>query len=199
MKTTVSSKHPQDLRKTILYITVATIGLALIITVAVLSRNPSIVPQSATETHAQSALKVGQIAPAFAVSTTAGSFDLASAKTPVLLEVFATWCPHCQRETKVIDKLYAKFGKEVTIVGVTGSAVSMDGTTPASENDLIQFAQKYQATYPLAFDSELKVAGAYLQAGFPTLILIKADKTIAYIGDGEVTEQILAAAIKKTL
>ena len=37
------------------------------------------------------------------VSSNAGPFDLASVSTPVLLEVFATWCPHCQREVPVVN------------------------------------------------------------------------------------------------
>ena len=37
-------------------------------------------------------------APQFEVATTAGYFDLSKTRKPVFLEIFATWCPHCQRE-----------------------------------------------------------------------------------------------------
>jgi thiol-disulfide isomerase/thioredoxin len=194
-----SRRSPVDRRKPILYVTLGVVALALVITVAVLSRNPSVVPQSATETHAQSALKVGQSAPPFAVSTTAGPFDLATAKTPVLLEVFATWCPHCQRETKIIDRLYAKYGKQMTFVGVSGSNVGGDGASPASQADVIAFTQKFGVKYPVAFDPDLKVAGAYLRTGFPTIVVIKADKTISYYDDGEIAESTLDNAIKAAL
>jgi len=200
MKANVSSRRsPADKRKPILYFTLGLIAVALVVTVAILSRNPSVVPQSATESHAQSTLKVGQTAPPFAVSTTAGPFDLASAKTPVLLEVFATWCPHCQRETKIIDDLYSKYGKQISIVGVSGSNVGGDGNTPASQADVIAFTQKFSVRYPVAYDPELKVAGSYLQSGFPTIVVIKADKTIAYIADGEIAETTLETAIKAAL
>jgi thiol-disulfide isomerase/thioredoxin len=200
MKAKVSSRRSQpDRRKPILYVTLGVIAVALVVTVAYLSRNPSAVPQSATETHAQSTIKVGDSAPPFAVSTTAGPFDLATAKTPVMLEVFATWCPHCQRETKIIDHLYAKYGKKITIVAVSGSNVGADNTTPASQADVIAFAQKYSVAYPIAFDPDLKVANAYLQSGFPTIVLIKADKTISYVGDGEIAEATLENAIKAVL
>jgi thiol-disulfide isomerase/thioredoxin len=164
-----------------------------------LSRNPGIVPQSATETHQQSTIKVGDKAPEFAASTTAGPFDLASANTPVMLEVFATWCPHCQRETKIIDDLYAKYGKQISIVAVSGSNVGGDGNGPASQADVIAFAQKFNVKYPIAFDPDLKVANAYLQSGFPTIVVIKPDKTISYIGDGELAESTLETAIKAAL
>jgi thiol-disulfide isomerase/thioredoxin len=195
-----SSRRPQaDRRKPILYATLAVIAVALVVTVAVLSRQPSVVPQSATETHAQSTIKVGDIAPEFAVSTTAGPFDLATAKTPVMLEVFATWCPHCQRETKIIDDLYKRLGKRITIVGVSGSNVGGDGNAPASQADVIAFVDKYRVVYPVAFDGDLKVADSYMQSGFPTIVMIKANKTISYIGDGELAESTLESAIKADL
>jgi thiol-disulfide isomerase/thioredoxin len=197
--TSTSRRSAADRRKPILYVTLGLVAVALIVTVAVLSRNPSVVPQSATETHAQSTLKVGDTAPPFAVSTTAGAFDLATAKTPVMLEVFATWCPHCQRETKILDNLYKKYGKQITILGVSGSNVGADNNTPASQADVIAFAEKYKVAYPVAFDPDLKVAGAYLQTGFPTIVVIKADKKISYVGDGELAEATLETAIKSAL
>lgn len=200
MKANVSSRRGSaDRRKPILYVTLGLIAIALVVTVAVLSRAPSIVPQSATETHAQAALKVGQAAPPFTVSTTAGSFDLATAQTPVMLEVFATWCPHCQRETKIIDNLYARYGKKISIVAVSGSNVGIDGSSPASQADVIGFAQKFDVSYPIAFDPDLKVAGAYLQTGFPTIVIIKKDKTISYVGDGEIAQPTLDKAIQAVL
>jgi thiol-disulfide isomerase/thioredoxin len=200
MKANVRSRRsPADRRKPILYVTLGVIAVALVVTVAVLSRNPSVVPQSASETHVQSSLKVGQTGPPFGVATTAGPFDLSTARTPVMLEVFATWCPHCQRETKVINALYARYGKQITMVAVSGSNVGGDGNTPESQADVIAFAQKFGVKYPVAFDPDLKVAGLYLQSGFPTVVIMKADKTISYIGDGEIAQSTLEAAIKAAL
>ena len=196
-----STRRPSaaDRRKPILYVTLGVIAIALVVTVAVLSRNPSVVPQAATESHTQAKIKVGDQAPPFTVSTTAGPFDLAAAKTPVFLEVFATWCPHCQHETKILDSLYAKFGKQITFVAVSGSNVGIDENTPESQADVIGFVQKFNATYPVAFDPDLKVANAYLQSGYPTIVVIKADKTIGYIGDGELAQPTLETAIKAAL
>jgi thiol-disulfide isomerase/thioredoxin len=192
-------RPPVDRRKPILYVTLGVIALALVVTVGILSRNASLVPQSATESHTQSTLKVGDTAPLFSVSTTAGPFDLASAKTPVLLEVFATWCPHCQHETKILDDMYKKYGKQISVVSVSGSNVGGDGNTPASQADVIAFAQKYDVTYPIAYDPDLKVANLYLQTGFPTIVVIKADKKVSYVGDGEISAATLESAIKAAL
>jgi thiol-disulfide isomerase/thioredoxin len=192
-------RPPAGRRNSILYMTLGVIAFALILTVAYLSRNPSAVPQSATETHTQSTLKIGDTAPPFAVSTTAGPFDLTTAHTPVLLEVFATWCPHCQHETAVLNDIYKKYGKQISVVSVSGSNVGGDNNSPASQADVIAFAQKYNVVYPVAYDPDLKVANAYLQTGFPTIVVIKADKKVSYIGDGEIPGATLESAIKAAL
>jgi len=139
--------------------------LAIIIVVAIALMNR--VPQTATVApNAAGAVKVGQRAPNFTLSTTAGPFDLSKAGgKPTLLEVFATWCPHCQREVKVLDPLYATYGKKVNFVAVNGAAAGMDGQAE-SQADVYAFVQKFGVTYPVAFDSNLDVAHVYLQTGF---------------------------------
>jgi len=193
---TSKPKASADQRKLIMYVTLAVVIIGGFVAVGFASR----VPQAATQApHGPAAIKVGQKAPQFAASTTAGLFDLSTAQTPVFLEVFATWCPHCQRETTVVDALAAKYGKTISFVGVSGDAHGMDGSEPETQADVLSFAAKYKVTYPVAYDPDLKVAGAYLQTGFPTFVIIKKDKTISYIGDGEVAQDVLDKAIKAVL
>jgi cytochrome c biogenesis protein CcmG/thiol:disulfide interchange protein DsbE len=194
MKATAAKKTDQ--RKLIMYITLAVIVIGGILAVGFASR----VPQAATDApKGPAAIKVGQKAPEFAVSTTGGPFDLATAQTPVFLEVFATWCPHCQREAKTLDALAAKYGKRISFVGVSGDVRGMDGTQAENQADVVAFAGKFNVTYPVAYDPDLKVANAYLQTGFPTFVIIKQDKTISYIDSGEITQDVLDKAIKAVL
>ncbi|GAC1410350.1 MAG: hypothetical protein NVSMB64_19440 [Candidatus Velthaea sp.] len=195
-----SAARSADRRKPIVFVTIGVLAVALIVFVA-LANNGVVpgVPKAATEVRQQAKLKVGQAAPPFSVSTTAGPFDLATAQTPVFLEVFATWCPHCQREVPVVDALAKKYGKQMTFVAVSGSGVGIDGNTPESQADVIAFGQKYGVTYPVAYDPDLKVANAYLQSGFPTIVLIKKDKTISSLQDGEISSAALESAIKAAL
>jgi cytochrome c biogenesis protein CcmG, thiol:disulfide interchange protein DsbE len=142
---------------------------------------------------------VGQPAPNFEVSTTAGLFDLSKANKPVFLEVFATWCPHCQREAPIIDRLYRNYRGSVDFVGVSGSDTAMDGTSTSSELDVLDWVQRFHVQYPVAYDPLLNVANLYLQGGFPTLAIIGRDKRVVYLTSGEVSYQDLSAAIKRTL
>jgi thiol-disulfide isomerase/thioredoxin len=176
-------------RRSILY---ASLGVVIVVMiVAVLSRNPQV--QNASTAPQQAAINVGDTAPQFAISTTAGPFDLkSSAGKPVLLEVFATWCPHCQRMTTVLDDLYKKYGTKVNFVAVSGAPAGMDGSTPESQADVIAFQQRFKVQYPVAFDPNLDVANKYLQSGFPTIVLIDAKGKIATIGSGEIPEASLA-------
>jgi len=197
MKSTLSK--PADRRKPILYATLGVIVVALIVTVGYLSRNPSTVPQAATDSLPQAHLKPGMPAPEFSVATTGGPFDLSTAQTPVFLEVFATWCPHCQRMVPIVDSLYRTYGKQVQFVGVSGSPYGMDGSTPESQADVVNFISKLGVAYPVAFDPDLTVAKQYLATGFPTIVIIGKDKKVKTVLDGEIPQAQLDKAIRDVM
>jgi len=168
--------------------------LAIVIIVAIALANR--VPDAATTApNSIGALKVGQTAPDFSVSTTAGPFELAKAGgKPTLLEVFATWCPHCQREVSVLDPIYATYHSKVNFVAVNGSPLGAD-QQPETQADVIDFQQKFSVAYPVAFDANLDVAHKYLQSGFPTVVIIGADGKVASIRDGEIPAADLTSAL----
>jgi thiol-disulfide isomerase/thioredoxin len=191
--------RPSDRRRPILYVTMGIIAVALVVAVGYLSRNPSAVPEAASETHTQTTLKVGSTAPDFSVSTTAGPFTLSSAQTPVFLEVFATWCPHCQREVATIDTLYKRYGKQVQFVAVDGSQYGMDENSAETQADVINFVARLGVQYPVAYDPDLTVAKQYLSTGFPTLIVIDKNKKITSMTEGEQPEATLDKAIRAVI
>jgi thiol-disulfide isomerase/thioredoxin len=196
-RATAKSSSP-DRRKLILFIGVAVIIVAIVAWVGIASRN-NVVPKAASQAPMNSKLKPGDTAPAFAVQTNAGPFDLAQVSTPVLLEVFATWCPHCQRETAVLNDLSSKYAGKLAIVAVSGSPYAIDGSSPESQTDVNRFGEQFQVRYPLAFDQNLNVAQLYLQGGFPTLVLIDKNKKIKTIKSGEVSPADLQKAIDPVL
>ena len=157
------------------------------------------VNQTASQAPAVGTAEKGKKAPDFSAATDHGFFDLAKTDKPVMLEVFATWCPHCQRETSVIDRLYRQYASRVDFVGVSGSDKAMDGQSPSSEQDVLNFAAATHAQYPLAYDGSLEVAREYLQGAFPTLVVIAPDKTVTYITTGETPYAELNTAISSAL
>ncbi|MDQ6942019.1 MAG: TlpA family protein disulfide reductase [Candidatus Eremiobacteraeota bacterium] len=185
-------------RKTILYATIAVVIIGIVVAVGFASRT-SVVPENATKAVGQSKLKVGDTAPAFAIATNAGNFDLAGVSTPVLLEVFAPWCPHCQKEAPILNDLATKYAGKLAIVAVSGDAVDYDHNTAESESNVHVFADQYQTRYPIAFDRELKVAALYLRKGFPSVYVIDKSKRIRFEQEGEIPEADLVKAINSAL
>ena len=143
---------------------------------------------------------MGQKAPEFTLPTTAGAFDLAAVTKPVFLEIFATWCPHCQRETVVLNQLYAAYGSRVAFLAIPGSDTGMDGASPESQLDVLNFQIRFNVKYPIAqYDPNLTVAKLYLKGGYPTVAVIDRNKTITYINDGEIPYKELATALNAAL
>ncbi len=189
------SNPSTDRRKIVLYATLAVVVIAIVVGIGLASR----VPKAASDAPMLSKLKAGDTAPNFSVATNAGNFDLSQVSTPVLLEVFATWCPHCQRETAVLNDLATRYAGKIAIVAVSGAPQGMDSNSPESQADVNQFGAMFKVKYPLAFDPDLKVAQLYLQGGFPTIVVIDKNKKVSTIKSGEILEKDLAKAIDKTL
>jgi thiol-disulfide isomerase/thioredoxin len=185
-------------RTIIIYVSLVVLAVVAVAAVLIVVRNGTV--QSASNAPDMAAIAVGQAAPAFAVATTNGPFDSAKAGgKPTLLEAFATWCPHCQREVAVMNALDKQYKNKANIVGVSASPYSMDSATPESQADVVAFMTKFGATYPIAFDPNLDVAHKYLQGGFPTVVLIGADGKIQAIGSGELAQKDLQKALDASL
>ncbi|HEY9086249.1 MAG TPA: TlpA disulfide reductase family protein [Candidatus Tyrphobacter sp.] len=172
--------------------------LAIVVVAVVRAFHPSPQLQNASFSPTIGTAQFGGTAPEFRIPTTAGLFDLDQQRRPVLLEVFASWCPHCQRETTVMNRLYQDFKSRVAFIAVPGSATAMDGASPESEADLFNFMQRFRVAYPVAvFDPQLTVANEYIQGGFPTIAIIGSDKKVVYLNSGEIPYATLAEALKK--
>jgi cytochrome c biogenesis protein CcmG/thiol:disulfide interchange protein DsbE len=142
----------------------------------------------------------GKPAPNFVTASTGGEFNLATETKPIFLEIFATWCPHCQHETAVINRLYDNYHGRIDFLSVPGSNTGMDGTSPETELDILAFQNRFGVKYPVgAYDPSLRVAKEYLQGGYPTIAIIGKNKIITYLNSGEVPYNELAAQLNKAL
>ena len=185
-------------RKTLTYITIAVIVIAAIAAIGLANRG---VISNASQTVNPDAKKlvVGSTAPTFSITSDAGPFDLASVTTPVFLEVFATWCPHCQHEVPVVDALQKAYAGKVAFIGISGSPYGVDGTSPENQADINAWVQKLGVTYPVAFDPDLQIANEYLQGGYPTIVVIDSHKVVRYVNSGELTPPELQTALNSVL
>jgi cytochrome c biogenesis protein CcmG, thiol:disulfide interchange protein DsbE len=187
-------------RRLLAMLTVVVLVAIAIAGILYVKLHPSGQLSNASNAPVNAAAQMGQKAPTFAIPTTHGPFDLATVDRPVFLEIFATWCPHCQRETAVLNKLYEKYGSRVAFLAIPGSDTGMDGASPESQFDVLNFQMRFNVKYPIAaYDPNLAVAKMFLKGGYPTIAIIDRDKTIAYLNSGEIPFEELAAALDKVL
>jgi cytochrome c biogenesis protein CcmG/thiol:disulfide interchange protein DsbE len=184
-------------RRNVTYATIAIVVIAVFAAIGLANRGA--VSNVAQTVNPDSKLTVGAVAPTFNITTNAGPFDLAAVTTPVFLEVFATWCPHCMHEVPIVDALSKAYAGKVAFVGVSGSPYGMDESSPESQDDVNSWVQKLNVTYPVAYDQDLKIANEYLQGGYPTIVMIDSHKVVRYVNSGELTPAELETSLNNIL
>jgi peroxiredoxin len=145
-----------------------------------------------------SLLAVGATAPNFTLKTPQGqSVSLSQFRgKAVLLEFFATWCPHCNAEAPHLRKLYASLSKSIYAF----VSVNADGETAPS---VFAFHRYYGLQYPALVDPSSqpgsfnsqgaagKVSTEYQVEAFPTLYVIDPLGRITWRSDGEQPDALL--------
>lgn len=145
--------------------------LGFIVFVAVRGSSPSDrVPGTATlKVPPPAVLKAGTVAPAFSLPRLNGGAPVTLAGfrgTPVILNFFASWCPHCRAELQAIGTVARETSGHVAVVGVDSNDTSSSAAT-----HLLATAH---ATYPVAVDANAKVASAYLLTALPVTYFLNA-------------------------
>jgi cytochrome c biogenesis protein CcmG/thiol:disulfide interchange protein DsbE len=185
---------------------VAVVAMVAIVAYAVVQRN-ALVSGAAVSPNAFPSLpppvKVGAVAPAFSVVAKGGVMSADSfAGKPYMLEIFATWCPHCQRMTSVLRDLRAKFPPDrFGMLSVTGSPIgaasTADHMVPEDQADVDAFDAQYKVTWPSLYDQDMNVAKAWGLSGYPGIFIVNARGVIVFERSGEIDEKTLVGAIKK--
>ena len=122
-------------------------------------------------------LDVGDRAPAYAARTLAGDTVWVGAGTPVLLNVWATWCTSCREEMSDLAALhdaYAPRGVKVVAVSVDAG----DGTR------VRRFAESLKLPFALAHDPAGEVQRAFQAVGVPETYLVSADGRLLWVQRG---------------
>jgi thiol-disulfide isomerase/thioredoxin len=150
-----------------------------------------------------SLLPVGASAPDFSLSTATGEkvrLSHFSGKT-VLLEFFATWCPHCQAEAQHLTKFFGSLppGRFSFL------SVNADSEDPAS---LYAFDRFFHVPWPTLLDPG-SPAGSYKQAGgagpvtraygvelYPTFYIIDPKGRVVWRNDREQPDLLLAQKLQ---
>jgi cytochrome c biogenesis protein CcmG/thiol:disulfide interchange protein DsbE len=130
-------------------------------------------PQTATNGGIPAPIQ-GFQAPDFKLDTLqGGSVQLSDLRgKPVLVSLWASWCPPCKAEMPAFEKVYRQYADQgFTILAVNAS-------NQDSLADVQAFVQTNHLTYPILMDSQGQVSQLYDLRSLPTSFFIDGDGMI---------------------
>jgi cytochrome c biogenesis protein CcmG, thiol:disulfide interchange protein DsbE len=135
-------------------------------------------------------------APDFTLQTLDGkTITLSSLRgKPVLLNLWASWCPPCKSEMPDFEKVYNDYKNQgFTILAV--NATNQDTLSNASE-----FVRQNQLTFPILLDSDGRVSQIYQLRSLPTSFFIDKNGVIRdVVVGGPMSEALLRIRVQNLL
>jgi thiol-disulfide isomerase/thioredoxin len=117
-----------------------------------------------------------------------GSVQLADYRgKPLVVNVWATWCPPCAQEMPAFQEVHERLGDKVQIVGIDRT----DSRDAASD-----FATARHITYPLLLDPQDTFAPRLGIAVMPTTLFVSADGVVVKSHAGALDAGELTALIQ---
>jgi peroxiredoxin len=178
----------QQAQRRIMFLLILALGFAWIFISADKSR---------TSTSGQiPAPQQGFLAPDFELKTPKGAnvrlSDLRG--QPVLVNLWATWCPPCRAEMQSIEKVYQEYKDR----GFTVLAVNM--TYQDDPLAVMPFVNEQRLTFPILLDENGEMGNAYQLRSLPSSYFIRRDGIIneVVIG-GPMSEALLRTRIEDIL
>lgn len=108
-------------------------------------------------------------------------------RTPLVVNVWASWCPPCRREAPLLEAAWQKHRDRVQFIGID---------LRDAEDAALEFIQAYGQTFPSGADPRGDAANAFGLLGVPTTYFIDASGRIDSTKVGEITEDELARRIQ---
>lgn len=109
----------------------------------------------------------------------------------VLINFYATWCPPCQAEAKVLQGAYEKYRSQGFVI----VAVDLQ-ENPAT---VLRFGEKYSLAFPQLLDETGKVGRRYRVTGIPSSFLIDRQGQVLKVYTGPLSTRILDAWLSEAL
>jgi len=132
-------------------------------------------------------------APRALVPVSAAAFQgilVAQQGTPVVVNVWASWCGPCRVEAPLLQRASERYGERVVFLGVDARD---------READARGFLRRYAITYPNVVDDGDAITGLLGLRGFPTTYIFdRSGKVMASVVGG-ISEQVLASRLDEAL
>lgn len=157
-----------------------------------ISRIPTGTASSTTRPNPQ----VGFAAPDFALDTLDGqSMKLSGLRgQPVLINLWASWCPPCRAEMPALDAVYRKYRDAGFVV------LAVNTTYQDTETDARAFVQRLGLTFPILLDRDGATSQRYKLQGLPTSYFVGRDGVIRdIVVGGPMSETLIASKVEALL
>lgn len=139
----------------------------------------------------------GDAAPAYAAATLDGdTVSLEALRgSPVMLNVWATWCPPCREEMPGLQALHERYGGR----GLRVVAVSVDSR--GAEDAIVRFTSDLGLTFTILHDPAETVAQRFRTSGVPQTFLLGADGRLVerWIGKFDPVAPEVTALVEEAL
>lgn len=119
-------------------------------------------------------LLVGDAVPVFEVATLDGESTTigGSSSSPVLVNVWATWCIPCREEMPALQRLHERYDESLRIIGVN--------IDPGSDAPVRTFLENFGVTYENVRDPQDRVTASFRLVGVPETLLIDRDGRLVH-------------------
>lgn len=108
-------------------------------------------------------------------------------KGPLLINFWATWCPHCRDEMPLLQAYYEAYRSS----GLTILAVNCGDTQSETAN----FVNQYNLSFPVGLDRDRQITYRLGIRSLPTSILVGIDGVVKVIHVGSWTKDSIQAEI----
>lgn len=109
----------------------------------------------------------------------------------VLINFWATWCPHCKQEMAALEKYYQRHHtKGFTILSVN------DLTAEKNRKAVERFVNQKKMTFPVVLDADGKASDSYRIGGLPTSFFIGPKGKVQAENVGPLTYKFIDHTVK---
>jgi len=106
--------------------------------------------------------------------------------SPVLVNLWASWCVPCQREMPALQRAYAQHGRQVRFLGVD---------TEDERNSARDFLAAVGVHYPQVVDDRGDLLHRLGGTGLPVTLVLDASGKVVYSHRGQLSDSALATAL----
>lgn len=111
---------------------------------------------------------------------------------PVIINIWATWCPPCRKELPAFEKMYREYGSQVQFMMI-------DSEGKESFDSVKKFIKDGGYTFPVFYDWDDSAYDTYGTGYIPITIAIDKNGKIVYNETGGMSESQLRAVVKSIL